>query len=318
MNLDSEKELLTTVAHKETLADGVVRLTLRTADGADFPLWSPGAHIDVSLPGGIIRQYSLCGERADRSQVQVAILNEPKSRGGSKYIHESLEEGADLWIRGPRNHFEFVSAPTVIFIAGGIGITPIIPMLAQAQQLGVDWHLYYGGRTEKSMAFTDELVATYGERVTLWPEDQKGLIDLPAILGTPAERTKIYACGPGPLLNAVEERAKPWPARTLYTERFVAKDLGSVTNGAFEIELTLAGRTLTVPADKTILETIEDAGISVLSSCQEGTCGTCETTIVEGEADHRDSLLTDEEKESNESLFICVSRAKSARLVLEI
>ncbi len=271
------------------------------------------------MPGGLVRQYSLCGDPRDRSVWRVAILREPESRGGSAHVHESLQQGDDVEVRGPRNHFELAPAPRYVFVAGGIGITPILPMIDAADAAGAEWELHYGGRSRRSMAFLESLEETTGSRVTLHPQDEVGLIDLDALLGSPLPDTLVYCCGPEPLLLAVEQRCADWPSGSLRVERFAPKDVGEpVLTGAFEVELALSGLSLTVPPDKSVLEVVEDAGISVLSSCTEGTCGTCETTVLSGEVDHRDSLLTPAEQAANDTMFICVSRAACPKLVLEL
>ncbi|MPQ98837.1 2Fe-2S iron-sulfur cluster binding domain-containing protein [Modestobacter sp. I12A-02628] len=314
-----EVDLRLRVARRTTGAEGVAVLELRDPSGADLPGWAPGAHVDLLLPGGLTRQYSLCGDPADRSSWQLGVLREPAGRGGSAYVHDELLEGTEVDVRGPRNNFPLVPSPRYVFIAGGIGITPIIPMAAAAEQAGAEWEFHYGGRSRTSMAFLDALDAAHGDRVTLHPQDEVGLIDLDRLLGTPRPDTLVYCCGPEPLLTAVEQRCAAWPAGSLHVERFSPKDVGEpVLTGAFEVELATSGRTLTVGPDTSILEAVEEAGVPVLSSCQEGTCGTCETTVLEGVVDHRDSLLTPEEQAANDTMFICVSRSAGGRLVLEL
>lgn len=307
------------VARKETVADGVVRLILRDRENRPLPEWEPGAHIDLLLDEKLQRQYSLCGDPADRSTLTVAILREPNGRGGSAHVHDRLTEGDTVRVRGPRNNFALVEAPRYLFVAGGIGITPILPMVAAAERRGAEWRLVYGGRKRASMAFADALVDSYGDRVELRPEDETGLLPLDTLLATPEPETAVYCCGPEPLLTAVEQRCAAWPPGALHVERFTPKEGADAgPKQAFEVELALSGVTLPVPPEKSILEVVEDAGIAVLSSCQEGTCGTCETEVREGVPDHRDSLLTDEERESGETMMICVSRSCGPRLVLEL
>ena len=319
-----EVDLRLQVARRTTGAEGVVVLELRDPTGADLPAWSPGAHVDLLLPGGLTRQYSLCGDPHDRAVWQIGVLREPAGRGGSALVHDQVQEGAEIDVRGPRNHFELVPAARYVFIAGGIGITPILPMAAAAEEAGATWEFHYGGRTRTSMAFLEALEALeqktgHGLRVTLHPQDEVGLIDLDRVLGTPQPDTVVYCCGPEPLLAAVEQRCADWPPGALHVERFAPKEQGErVLSGDFDVELTLSGTTLTVPPDKSILQVVEEAGIPVLSSCQEGTCGTCETGVLEGTVDHRDSLLTPEEQAANDTMFICVSRAACPKLVLEL
>jgi ferredoxin-NADP reductase len=316
----TESELDLLVADRQVAADGVLALTLRHPDGGELPGWTPGAHVDLVLSDDLTRQYSLCGDPAERSAWQVAVLQEPDGRGGSAFVHDKLSTGTTVRVRGPRNHFPLEPATRYLFIAGGIGITPIVPMLGAATAAGADWQLVYGGRTAASMAFVEQLRTTHGEeRVVLRPQDEHGLLDLDSLLGEPADGTLVYCCGPGPLLDAVEQRCASWPSGSLHTERFTPKEQGEpVLSGTFEVELAQSGTTLSVPPDRSILEVLEDAGIQVLSSCQEGTCGTCETVVLAGTVDHRDSLLTDEEMAANDTMFICVSRAACPRLVLDL
>jgi ferredoxin-NADP reductase len=297
---------------RTVLADGVVGLTLRRPDGALLPTWTPGAHVDLLLGNGLVRQFSLCGDPADRSTLRVTVLREQAGRGGSAYVHSDVVAGSALRIRGPRNNFELVPARRYLFVAGGIGVTPILPMVAAVH----DWRLVYGGRTRRSMAFLDEL-ARYGDRVEIHPQDEDGLLDVTGLLGTPEPDTAIYCCGPEPLLAAVTRASEHWPAGALHVERFTpVADTGGA--GPIEVELARSGRTIAVPADCSILAAVEAAGIAVLSSCREGTCGTCETDVLAGVPDHRDSLLTDAERAAGDTMMICVSRAIGPRLVLDL
>jgi len=309
---------LTVVAAVEAATD-VVALTLATADGTPLPPWTPGAHVDLVLGEDLVRQYSLCGSPADTSSYRVGVLRAPDSRGGSKAVHAELHEGATVRVRGPRNHFPLVASPRYLFLAGGIGITPMLPMIAEAEAAGAEWRLVYGGRSRSSMAFLDELAA-YGDKVTLLPQDEAGFPDLDALLGTPEPGTLVYTCGPTGLLDAVEERcAASWPAGSLHLERFSAKAPGAdEQDAAFELVLQRSGLTLEVPADRSIFEVCREAGVSVVGSCLEGVCGTCETEVVEGDVEHRDSILNEEEKESNEFMMICVSRCRGASLTLDL
>ncbi|TFV88771.1 PDR/VanB family oxidoreductase [Blastococcus sp. CT_GayMR16] len=314
-----EVDLRLRVDRRTTGAEGVVVLDLRPADGTDLPSWSAGAHIDLRLPGGLTRQYSLCGNPAEAGVWRIAVLREPESRGGSAHVHDALVEGAEVEVRGPRNHFPLVPAPHYLFIAGGIGITPMLPMIDAAAAAGASWELHYGGRSRRSMAFLESLEEATGQQVTVHPQDEVGLIDLDRLLGSPREDTLVYCCGPEPLLLAVEQRCAAWPTGALHLERFAPKDVGEpVFTDAFEVELATSGLSLTVPPEKSVLQVVEEAGVSVLSSCTEGTCGTCETTVLSGEVDHRDSLLTPAEQAANDTMFICVSRAACPKLVLEL
>jgi ferredoxin-NADP reductase len=304
-----EAELV--VTQREFAADGVVALILRHPLGEELPAWEPGAHIDVALGPDLERQYSLCGNPADRGVWRIAVLRETDGGGGSSYVHEELSEGDKVRVRGPRNHFALRDAPRYRFIAGGIGITPILPMLAAADAAGAEWTLLYGGRTRNSMAFTGEL-DRYGDKVTIAPQDETGLLDLAPL---DAPDALVYCCGPGPLLDAVEERC---PAGLLHVERFRPKVQETGPDGEFEVELSRSGRTVTVAAEVSVLDAVRAAGVEVLYSCTEGTCGTCETDVLDGTPDHRDSVLSDEERAAGETMLICVSRCRGKRLVLDL
>ncbi|MFC8660648.1 PDR/VanB family oxidoreductase [Streptomyces sp. NPDC057199] len=305
------------VERRDLAAEGVLALTLRHPLGEELPAWEPGAHVDVILGPDLERQYSLCGDPADRHSWRVAVLREPDGRGGSAHVHGQLEAGDKVRVRGPRNHFALQPSPRYRFVAGGIGITPILPMLAEAEAAGAEWTLLYGGRTRNSMAFVGEL-SSYGDRVCVAPQDEAGLLDLDSELGTPQPGTLVYCCGPGPLLDAVEERCARWPKGSLHVERFQPKVQETGADTEFEVVLERSGHTLTVPADVSVLDTVRSAGVEVLFSCTEGTCGTCETDVLEGTPDHRDSVLTDEEREAGETMLICVSRCRGKRLVLDL
>ncbi|WP_399892280.1 PDR/VanB family oxidoreductase [Streptomyces sp. BBFR51] len=308
-----ETELV--VERRESVAEGVLVLDLRHPLGEPLPAWEPGAHIDVVLGPDLERQYSLCGDPADRKVWRIAVLREATGRGGSAYVHGELRIGDKVRVRGPRNRFRLEPAARYRFVAGGIGITPLLPMLAAAEEAGARWSLLYGGRTRNSMAFAGEL-ERYGDRVTFAPEDEAGLLDLASVLDDVPEGTLVYCCGPGPLLDAVEARC---PAGILRVERFSP---GEVTDGGpdteFEVALARSGRTVTVPPGVSVLDAVREAGVEVLYSCTEGTCGTCETEVVEGEPDHRDSVLTEQERAAGETMLICVSRCRGRRLVLDL
>jgi ferredoxin-NADP reductase len=317
--MSNKTEALTraVVDRKTVVADGVVSLTLRLADGGELPPWHPGAHVDLAIEGVPTRQYSLCGDPSDLSSYQIAVLRESDGVG-SRYVHDVLGAGDEVQIQGPRNHFRFVPAPRYRFVAGGIGITPILPMVASAQASGAAWHLHYAGRSRSHMAFLGELEA-YGDRVTVWAKDEGARLDLDAILAPSADETLVYTCGPERLLADVEDRMQAWPQGSLHLERFWAKELSEPERAeAFEVVLAQSGRTLVVPPGRSILSIVEEAGVGVISSCAHGTCGTCETPVLEGIPDHLDSVLTPDEQAVNDCMMICISRAKSERLVLDL
>jgi ferredoxin-NADP reductase len=310
------------VRHRSAPAEGVVVLDLGHPDDEDLPRWEPGAHIDLLLEDGLTRQYSLCGDPNNSSLWRIGVLLDPNSRGGSSYVHGNLNEGATVRARGPRNHFPLVDTPHYRFIAGGIGITPIMAMVEAVQRSGSDWTLLYGGRTKSSMAFADDLATRYPERVTVWPQDERGLLDLESLFKEPEDNTLVYCCGPEALLSAVEQHSSHWPAGILHIERFAAKaptaQEAAEALDQFEVVCQRSGSTFEITSDQSILEVLEEQGIPILGSCYEGVCGTCEARILEGTADHRDSVLSDAEKAAGEMMLICVSRSRTERLVLDL
>jgi len=306
------------VTGKELVAHGVATLTLARPDGGRLPDWTPGSHIDLVLPNGLTRQYSLCGDRWDAHSYRVGVLLESESRGGSSHVHEQLQPGHLVGVGGPRNNFPLVPAERYLFVAGGIGITPLLPMVQQADLLGADWRLLYLGRSRTSMAFLDEL-APYGDRVVVHPKDELGPLELAGFLGEPAAGTRIYCCGPARLLAAMETACAGLPPYTLRTERCVAEEVVAPARTApFEVELARTGATVTVTPDVSVLEAVGSAGVEVLSSCRQGICGTCETGVLDGRPAHRDSLLDDDARAAGDCMYICVSRALTDRLVLDL
>ncbi len=288
------------VASREEIAEGVVQLRL---EGRDLPGWEPGAHLDLVLPSGLVRQYSLCGDPEDGSSYTVATRLVADGRGGSREVHEQVREGMELEVRGPRNRFPLAEAPSYVFVAGGIGITPVLPML-RALGEGVEWRLLYCGRDRASMPFLEEVEKLGGGRVSV----VEGVPDLDGLLADVPEGAAVYCCGPEGLMAAVEER---FPHVQL--ERFTPR---ASTGGSFEVELRRSGRTLTVPADSTVLAAVRAELPDTAYSCEQGFCGTCQQRVLEGEVEHRDELLTDGERA--DSMLICVSRARSDRLVLDM
>ncbi|MEU9103088.1 PDR/VanB family oxidoreductase [Streptomyces xanthophaeus] len=288
-------------------AEGVLRLALH-APG--LPAWTPGAHLDVILPSGLVRQYSLCGDPADADTYTVAIRLVEDGRGGSREAHEQLVEGAELELRPPRNRFELLPAPSYVFVAGGIGITPLLPMLRAATAAGADWTLLYGGRSRASMPFLPEL-AVHGERVRLFSEDETGLPDLAPVTAV-RPGTLIYCCGPDPLMRAVTAAA-PDPS-AVRLERFAPAAPGPAE--PFTVELHRSGTAVEVAADESALTAVRRVLPHTPYSCEQGFCGTCQHRVLSGEVEHHDELLTDQERE--DSMLLCVSRAKSARLVLDL
>lgn len=305
-------------------AQDVVAVDLALPDGGDLPAWRPGAHIELRLPSGRLRQYSLCGDPADATTWRIGVLREPRGRGGSAELHELARPGALFAVRGPRNHFPLASAPSYLFLAGGIGVTPILAMVRAAAGRGTPFSVVYGGRTRSTMAFADELAAVAGDALTLLPQDEAGLPDLPRLLGGLDADTAVHACGPAPMLAAVErECARLGLADRLHLERFTAGDdletaYDAAENRDFDVQLARTGGTLTVPADRRLIEVLRDALPGLSYDCEKGYCGACETRVLGGTPEHRDSVLSEEERLAGRTMMICVGRCRGERLVLDL
>ncbi|MFF9324813.1 PDR/VanB family oxidoreductase [Streptomyces sp. NPDC014776] len=315
MSVTEEQELDLLVRRMTWEAEGVLSVDLVDPAGKPLPGWAPGAHLDLHV-GGFVRQYSLCGDPEETGVYRIAVLDEPASRGGSRHVHTRLRPGERVRVAGPRNHFVLEPAASYVFVAGGIGITPILAMARRADRDGIPYRLVHGGRSRASMAFGGELAALTGGEVTLVPQDEQGHIDLDAALAGLPPDALVYVCGPEPLLTAVQERC---PREQLRLERFAAPVVERTGDGtAFEVECRRSGLTVTVDADTSVLDAVEAAGVSVPSSCRDGICGTCETRVLAGTPEHRDFLLSETEHSANATMMICVSRCASDRLVLDL
>ncbi|MDA7416815.1 cytochrome P450/oxidoreductase [Xenophilus arseniciresistens] len=294
-------------------ADGVLHLRLVAPDGTSLPRWAPGSHIDVECgDSGLSRQYSLCGDPADARAFEIAVLDDPDSRGGSAWVHANVKPGDRLRIRGPRNHFRLdEGAQRLVFVAGGIGITPVMAMARRAREMGTPYELHYCGRKREGMAFIDALQALHGEHLKLHVSEEGSRLDLQTLLATPQEGTQVYACGPLRMLQALEAACVHWPEDTLRVEHFEST-LGTLDPSkeqAFEVELKDSGLTLPVRADQTLLAALRAANIDVQSDCEEGLCGSCEVRVLQGPVDHRDMVLTRSEREAGQRMMSCCSRA---------
>lgn len=295
----------------------VVSLRLTAPAGERLPSWRPGAHLDVHLPSGRKRQYSLCGDPADRTSYRIAVRRIPDGLGGSVEMHD-LPVGAELQVSRPRNAFPLAvpghGSPSerLHFVAGGIGITPILPMLRLADALGVDWTMVYVGRRHDTLPFLDEL-ATYGDRVVVRTDDVDGLPTAADLLAGVAAGTAVYCCGPVPMITVLRTGLLGRADVEFHSERFSAAPV--VDGRAFTLELENTGEVFEVPADRSALDVLAEAHPAIPYSCRQGFCGTCKLTVVDGEADHRDGSLTDEERDAG-CLLPCVSRAAGDRLVV--
>lgn len=301
-------------------ADGVVSLELTAEEGVQLPEWEAGAHIDLLLPSGLVRQYSLCGDPRDRRRLRIAVLLEANGRGGSREVHGALRLGQRVAIRGPRNAFPMSEGP-YLFVAGGIGITPILAMARAAQRAGAEWQLLYGGRSRRSMAFIEQLQALGGGRVEILPADEVGLLDLEAVVAAARNGQQVYSCGPAPLLDALSARfAEAGLEARLHLERFApaAPVAGQGGGEGLKVILARSGAEVEVPSGCSIMAALRAAGHEVASSCEQGVCGMCETRVLDGVPDHRDMLLSESERARGDVMMLCVSRAKTPTLTLDL
>jgi ferredoxin-NADP reductase len=308
------------VATKRHEAEGVVSLRLAAPDGGGtLPPWQPGAHIELHLPSGRRRQYSLCGDPADRYRYRIAVRRIAGGGGGSAEVHDALGEGVRVAIAGPRNAFPFAAEPSVLLIAGGIGITPILPMAREAARRGLDWRLVHTGRSRGSMPFAAELAelaAAAPGRVAILPDDESGVPDAAELLSLSPAAGAVYCCGPAPMIDGVRRAFGGSRASALHFERFAPPP---ITDGRpFELQLGDTGPVLPVPHDRSALEVLHDALPDLPFSCRQGFCGTCRVRVARGSVDHRDRRLTATERAAG-SMLPCVSRApEGERLVLDM
>lgn len=313
-----------TVASKRALtgdaSNGIYLFELRAADGGQLPAFTAGAHLTVAVPGGARRNYSLCSNPTDRSFYQIAVKRDAAGRGGSISMADKLHEGDLLSVSAPRNNFELHPRATrFLFIAGGIGITPILSMMRHLKTQGIDdFKLIYCTRDAASTAFLDELTsAEFASHVQLHHDhgDLNNAIDLWPVFETPGN-AHVYCCGPRGLMDAVADMSGHWPSGSIHFESFGVDAALQATNSAFTVRLQKSGKTVAVNASQSILEALRASGCRVPSSCESGTCGSCRTGLLAGETEHRDMVLSEDERACN--IMVCVSRAKSAELVLDL
>ncbi len=307
----------TVIAHDQD----VVALTFAGVDGAQLPRWRPGAHLDIHLPSGRVRQYSLCGDPARRDSYRIAVRRIPDGGGGSTEVHDVLAIGSQVTTNGPRNAFPLTmpghGSPTrrLRFVAAGIGITPILPMMRHVDRLGVEWSMVYAGRSRSSLPFLDE-VAQFGDRVEIRTDDVDGVPTAAELLGDCPDGTAVYACGPAPMLTGIRAQLAGRDNVELHFERFAAPPV--IDGEQFNVNLASTGTTVQVGAEETLLSALQRADIWPPYSCRQGFCGTCRTRVLDGSVDHRDTLLTDPER-ADGMMLVCISRAaKGQRLVLDL
>ncbi|WP_439030375.1 PDR/VanB family oxidoreductase [Gordonia terrae] len=312
------------IVEREVVArdENVIALTLEAAQGGALPEWRAGAHVDLLLPSGRMREYSLCGDPADRTRYRIAVRRIPAGGGGSIEVHDALTVGDVLPIKGPRNAFPLAvpghgsPARRLRFVAAGIGITPILPMLASAERFGLDWSMIYTGRSADSIPFLDE-VARFGDRITIRTDDVHGLPTMPELVGPvddPAELA-VYCCGPVPMLEGLRRHLAHRPDIELHYERFSPPPVENGT--AFTVTLASTGQAIPVAADESALAAIRRVLPSVPYSCRQGFCGTCKVRTLSGDVDHRDNILTEPEREAG-TMLTCVSRSTGGDLVIDL
>ncbi|KAJ9651328.1 hypothetical protein H2198_009394 [Neophaeococcomyces mojaviensis] len=300
-------------------ARNVLAIDLRPLSARTSPGWLAGAHVDIPVGALGFRQYSIHSDPKEQDRFSIAVLLEERGTGGSKHIHSTVQQGQHLKIRGPRNHFALRPAKSYLFIAGGIGITPVRSMIFSARSNQIPYQAFYLGSARKAMAFSSDL--STDACVTLWPKDELGLFDLETLRKIDLEDTLIYCCGPTRLISAVENLFAYLPSGVLNVEKFANDTLtefDSTSNKPFEVVLDRSGRILQVPAEKSLLKVLNENGAAILSTCSKGVCGTCEVGVLEGVPEHRDTVLTREEKLDRKSMMPCVSRCSGARLVLDL
>ena len=317
-------ELNVRVAARHVEAEGIVTFELDSPDGGPLPAFTAGAHIDVHVPGGLVRQYSLANDPAEGHRYVIGVLREAQSRGGSAAMHDAVAVGDLLRISAPRNHFALDGrARRTLLFAGGIGVTPLLAMAETLQRLGAEFEMHYCSRSLARTAFATRIRASgFARRVHMHFDDGPAhqRLDPGSALGTVCANTHIYVCGPGGFMDYVlgAARSAGWPAGQLHCEYFAAQPQDVRGNTAFTVRLARSGRRVDVPADVTVVRALADAGLAVPTSCEQGICGTCLTRIIEGLPDHRDTYLTDEERARNDQFLPCCSRARTPVLVLDL
>lgn len=311
------------VVRRTQEAEGIASFELARPDGGPLPAFSAGSHIDVHVPGGPVRQYSLCNDPAQQSHYRIAVLRDAATRGGSAGMHDKVREGDLLTVSEPRNHFPLVHARRTLLFAGGIGVTPLLCMAQRLAATGADFTLHYSARSPSRTAFRDEILASpFAARVRFHFDDGPAaqILNVPAALGDPEPDTHLYVCGPGGYINHVVQvtRGMGWPQAQIHLEYFNAPAQPAAAGAEFDVKVASSGAVIRVAADRTVVQALAAHGIEVLTSCEQGVCGTCVTRVLDGECDHRDLYLTDEEKARHDQFTPCCSRAKSAMLVLDL
>ncbi|MDQ1128614.1 PDR/VanB family oxidoreductase [Microbacterium sp. SORGH_AS_0888] len=313
-----EDPLTLVVGSRRMEGRDVAVIELRAVDGGTLPAWTAGAHIGLRLGAeDLVREYSLCGSPSDRRSWRIAVRLAEGGRGGSAYVHAHLTEGARVEVVQIGNLFRFDPGARAYFVAAGIGITPVLPMIEAAEENGLPWQLLYLGRYLDGMPFLEQL-SGFGDRVTVVESSTMGRVDLGAVVAGNTD-AHFYACGPTSLLDALEDAARRHPGVRLSVERFTPRGPAEEqANAEFTIMLESSDQVIPVRADQSTLSALLEAGVRVRNSCGEGTCGSCEVVVLDGVPDHRDSILTDEERLEGDCMYVCVSRSRSATLTLDL
>jgi vanillate O-demethylase ferredoxin subunit len=311
------------VLRKKQEALDIASFELAKPDGSALPGFSAGSHIDVQVPGGLTRQYSLCNDAAEQHRYRIAVLRDPATRGGSAGMHDGVKEGDVLLISEPRNHFPLVHGERSLLFAGGIGVTPLLSMAQRLSSIGADFTLHYCTRSQERTAFHGEISASpYAAKVQFHFDDGDAAqkLDLAQVLAQPQPGTHVYVCGPTGFIDWVVKtaEARGWPKDQVHLEYFGAAAQDTSGDGSFQVKIASSGATYEVPADQSVTQALAQHGIEILTSCEQGVCGTCITRVLQGECDHRDLYFTDEEKAKHDQFTPCCSRAKSAVLVLDL
>jgi vanillate O-demethylase ferredoxin subunit len=311
------------VVRKQVEAEGIASFELARADGAVLPAFSAGSHIDVHLPGGITRQYSLCNASSEQHRYRIAVLRDPASRGGSVAMHDSVHEGDELTISVPRNHFELHTAPRTLLLAGGIGVTPLLCMAERLSHTDADFAMHYCTRSAERTAFTAEIAASPLASKVHYHHDTGAAeqkLDLALVLAAPGADKRLYVCGPAGFIDYVINTAKSmgWATDHIHLEYFGAPAQDTSGDDSFDVRIASTGKTIKIAADQSVVEALRDEGIEILTSCEQGVCGTCLTRVLEGGIEHRDMYLTDEEKACGDQFMPCCSRASGKLLVLDL
>jgi len=316
-------QLSVKVVNKTQEAEDIVSLELASTDGKTLPSFSAGAHIDVNVPGGLTRQYSLLNDSGEQHRYVIGVLRDPESRGGSTAIHDKVNVGDVLQISEPKNHFPLVKSQRSVLFAGGIGVTPILCMARRLSAANADFQMHYCARTPERMAFKGDIESSaFAVRVQFHFDngDDAQKLKLEEVLAEPQSGTHIYICGPTGFIDYVVNTAKAqgWPTEQVHLEYFGGVEVDTSDDESFEVKIASTGQTFTVPADKSITQVLDENDVFIPVSCEEGVCGTCLVRVLEGEPEHRDLYLTDSEHAANDQMTPCCSRSKSSVLVLDL